>query len=161
MGILLSPAEIVHHILYCGKGHEPVVERCGSSRVHGEGHRSLCGQDGKQLSLLPAEGVVLQVEQQRYLVALRVAIYHAEAAVHQVPGSRGHGVAEGDVERLLQVPLLLGQSCESVAVKASYDVYPFEHRPVKRLLEAAHLSVKCVKVHSKGNIIDCKIKKKT
>ena len=50
---------------------------------------------------------------------------------------------------------VLGQSCESVAVKASHYVYPFEHRPVKGLLEAAHLSVKCVKVHSKGNKIDC------
>ena len=51
------------------------------------------------------------------------------------------------VERLLQIPFLFGKPREAVTVKSRHDMYSFQHRPVKRLLEAPHLFVKGVEVH--------------
>src|SRR5436305_14189309 len=98
----IPPSEIVTHKLRGGQLAHAAVERGVVAEQQRELGAGLTGENRRVLPHLATKRLFVAVHEERYFIALRVAVDRAEAAIHQVGGGGDHVVAEAQVERRLK-----------------------------------------------------------
>ena len=108
----------------------------------------LAGQDGEQLALSTAEGVIVGREEQGNLVALGVAVDGLETGLHQVAGRLDHVVAKPLVERCIERMSLLCQLGKPTAVEPDHDRHARQDARIVGAFQRSHPLVEFVEIHS-------------
>ncbi len=147
MRVFAAPAEVVTNQLDGRKLRNTAIKTTHGAEQQREFGARFSGQHRVQFAQLAMKRFVPRMKQQGNLIALRVAVKHPQAAVHQMLGRCDHQIAKPFIERSLKFIYFFGEPCEAATIEPRHDMNARQHAMIVRRLEDAHLGVEAVEFY--------------